>query len=128
MNHELVRKIQRSNDSVWVLPERASMTLRVGPGARVMHALAGRLWLTSSGSAREASLDVWLEAGESLELPNGLEVVLEAWPRARFQLLVPPSVCRRSSGRMPATTARVAAWARRLAQAFGGPLPQFARR
>jgi hypothetical protein len=38
-------------------------------------------------------MDVWLLAGESLELPAGLTVVIEAWPSARFQLLVPPKAC-----------------------------------
>lgn len=124
MNEQLMRKVQRSSDSVWALAERSSTTLRIGPGPRVMQALAGRLWLTSSGNDDEASLDVWLEAGDSIELPDGLEVVLEGWPRARFQLLVPP--CRRHAGRSTPGT-HFGAWLRRQLQGFGRPALPFAR-
>jgi hypothetical protein len=126
MNEQLMRKVQRSSDSVWALNEGSSTTLRIGPGSRVMQALAGRLWLTSSGSDKDASLDVWLEAGESIELPDGLEVVLEGWPRARFQLLVPPSACRRP----PAQASRGAgpgAWLWRQLQGLGMPALPLAR-
>ena len=94
MNQKFMQKVQRSSDSVWSLPAHASMTLRVGPGPRVMQVREGRLWVTSPGTADEASMDVWLVAGDSLELPDGLAVVLEAWPSARFELLVPPKACR----------------------------------
>jgi hypothetical protein len=95
MDAQLMQKLQGSGDAVWLLPERSSMTLRVGPGPRVLQVCAGRLWLTASSTASAASPDVWLVPGDSLELASGLEVVMEAWPSARFQLLVPP--CRRSS-------------------------------
>lgn len=72
------------------------MTLRIGPGPRVLQVREGRLWLTSPGSADELSMDVWMLSGESVELPDGLAVVLEAWPSARFELLVPPKACRSS--------------------------------
>ncbi|MEP7058728.1 MAG: DUF2917 domain-containing protein [Caldimonas sp.] len=91
---QLMQKLQRSSDSVWSLPNRASTTLRIGPGARVLQVCAGRLWLTASGNADCASLDLWLEPGDGVALAAGLEVVIEAWPSARFQLLVPPTVCR----------------------------------
>ena len=97
MNSTLMRKSQRSGDSIWSLPARASRTLRVGPGARVLQVQEGRLWLTTSGTADEAATDLWLEAGESVELADGLEVVMEAWPAARYQLMVPPSACRAGS-------------------------------
>ena len=41
----------------------------------------------------EAATDLWLEAGDSVDLADGLEVVMEAWPAARYQLIVPPSAC-----------------------------------
>ena len=129
MNEQLMRKIQRSSDSVWSLPERSSMTLRVGPGPRVLQALAGRLWLTSSGTGEEASLDVWLEAGESIELPHDLEVVLEGWPQARFQLLVPPSACRRAvaSSGAEARSSGFGAWVRQRLSAIAIPTLLFSR-
>jgi len=99
MNLEFMRKVQRSGDAVWALPKGTSTTLKVGPGARVIQVCQGRLWLTSPGNEREASIDVWLTPGDSLELPAGLSVVMEAWPSASFRLLVPP--CPRASDRRP---------------------------
>ena len=90
MNVEFMRKVQRSGDAVWALPKGTSTTLKVGPGARVIQVCQGRLWLTSPGNDREPSIDVWLTPGDSLELPAGLSVVMEAWPSASFRLLVPP--------------------------------------
>jgi hypothetical protein len=109
MNAEFMRKVQRSGDAVWALPEGTSTTLRVGPGARVIQVCQGRLWLTSPGNEREASIDVWLVPGDSLELPAGLSVVMEAWPSASFRLLVPP--CRETAPRSSVVSRMVArAW------------------
>ena len=130
MNEQLMRKVQRSSESVWSLPERSSMTLQIGPGPRVMQALAGRLWLTSSGTDDAASLDVWLEAGESIELPHALEVVVEGWPQARFQLLVPPTACRRNrvtSFDRRAGSSRFGAWIRERLAGLAVPALLFSR-
>jgi hypothetical protein len=109
MNSTLMQKSQRSGDSIWSLPAKTSQTLHVGPGARVLQVQEGRLWLTTSGNADEAATDLWLEAGESVELADGLEVVMEAWPAARYQLMVPPSACKAGSpARSPLT--RAAGW------------------
>ena len=109
MNSTLMQKSQRSGDSTWSLPAQMSQTLHVGPGARVLQVQEGRLWLTTSGNADEAARDLWLEAGESVELADGLEVVMEAWPAARYQLMVPPSACKAGSpARSPLT--RAAGW------------------
>lgn len=113
MAHRFMPEGQRSSDSSWTLPERTSTTLEIGPGARVLHVCAGRLWLTAAGTATSAARDVWLLAGDSVELPAGLAVVLEGWPSARFQLLVPPQACRR--GRT-----RIGAW---LSQRFRPRMP-----
>jgi hypothetical protein len=78
MNSTLMHKSQRSVDSIWSLPARIRGRLRVGPGPRVLQVQDGRLWLTTSGNADEAATDLWLEAGESVELADGLEVVMEA--------------------------------------------------
>jgi hypothetical protein len=99
MNSTLMRKSQRSGDSTWSLPAQASTTLRVGPGPRVLQVQEGRLWLTTAGTDDEAATDLWLEAGESVDLADGLVVVMEAWPAARYQLMVPPSACKRGQSR-----------------------------
>jgi len=114
-----MHKSQRSEDSIWSLPARASRTLRVGPGPRVLQVQDGRLWLTTSGNADEAATDLWLEAGESVELADGLEVVMEAWPTAHYRLMVPPSACRAGERQRSALT-RAAAW---LADRIGHRTP-----
>ncbi len=113
MNAEFMNKVHQSDATAWSLPQGRSLTLRVGPGARAIQVLEGRLWLTSPGNARDASIDVWLVAGDTLELPAGLEVVMEAWPKARFCLLVPP--CTRPARTLPRLTdlaGRAAGWFR----------------
>ncbi len=109
MEQQLMRGLQRSSDPVWSLPARASTTLRVGPGSRVLRVCEGRLWLTPSGTAREASIDLWLMPGDSVELAAGLSIVMEGWPSARFQLLVPPAACR-AGWHVPGALAHTAAW------------------
>lgn len=109
MDQQFMRELQRSSDPVWSLPARASTTLRVGPGSRVLQVCEGRLWLTTSGTARKASIDLWLLPGDSVELAAGLSVVMEGWPSARFQVLVPPVSCR-TGWHAPEVLARVAAW------------------
>ena len=69
----------------------------------------GRLWLTTAGTADEAATDLWLEPGEEVELASGLEVVMEAWPTARYQLLVPPSACSGGAARS-SIAARAMRW------------------
>jgi len=120
MAHGFMLEGQRSNDSTWSLPEGTSTALEIGPGARVLQVCAGRLWLTSAGTAISAARDVWLLPGESIELPAGLAVVLEGWPSARFRLLVPPQSCRRrrTSGHL----ARIGAW---LSDRFGTGVREF---
>ena len=108
MAHGFMLEGQRSSDSTWTLPERESTTLEIGPGARVLQVCEGRLWLTGAGTATSAARDVWLLPGDSVELPAGLVVVLEGWPSARFQLLVPSKACRR--GRRVALPARIGRW------------------
>lgn len=50
---------------------------------RQLRVLRGRLWVTITDEPG----DHWLQPGESLTLPPGRRVVLEAWPQADFQLL-----------------------------------------
>ncbi len=64
--------------------------MSIGPGTRELSVTAGKLWLTLHGELDEPAEDYWLEAGQSLTLPSGSRVVMEAWPQASFQLLVPP--------------------------------------
>lgn len=109
MEQQFMPKLQRSSNPVWSLPTRASTTLRIGPGSRVLRVCEGRLWLTTSGTARQASIDLWLLPGESAELAAGLSIVMEGWPSARFQLLVPPAACR-AGWHAPQALARAAAW------------------
>ena len=80
----------------WRLESGQALRLPIGPGPRELQVTAGRLWLTRRGQADLPAPDVWLAPGESLAVESGEELVLEAWPEAQFQLLVPPRACGRS--------------------------------
>ncbi|MES2887567.1 MAG: DUF2917 domain-containing protein [Pseudomonadota bacterium] len=91
MNHPLMTKSQQSDaSSWWSLPSHQALTLRIGAGARELKVRRGRLWLTATVRAGQPSADIWLSAGEWVRLPAGCRVVIEAWPEAHFELLVPP--------------------------------------
>lgn len=75
--------------SLWSLASGEALSLDIGPGPRELSVTQGRVWLTQSGALE----DVWLEPGQSVALASGSRVVLEAWPEAQFQLLVPPAAC-----------------------------------
>ncbi|MFT7722793.1 MAG: DUF2917 domain-containing protein [Roseateles sp.] len=62
-----------------------ALTLAAARGPRRLAVTQGLLWVTVRGDAG----DHWLRAGEGLTLPPGREAVVEAWPRAAFQLLQP---------------------------------------
>eukprot|EP00042_Codosiga_hollandica_P015745 m.38458 g.38458 ORF g.38458 m.38458 type:complete len:99 (-) comp45281_c0_seq1:1552-1848(-) len=77
--------------SVWHLDGGRAMTLAGGAEARRLAVARGRVWLTLSGTTDEPAEDKWLEAGEALALAPGQTAVLEGWPAADFELLVPPT-------------------------------------
>jgi len=109
MSTRFMHNVQRSSGAaVWALPEGAS-TLVVGPAPRVLQVVEGRLWLTTSGTADDAALDLWLLPGESVEIDAGAEVVMEGWPAARFTLLVPPASAHRE-GWAARLAARARSW------------------
>jgi len=76
--------------SVWHLDGGRALTLAGGAEARRLAEGRGRVWLTLSGTSDEPAEDKWLEAGEAVVLPAGKTAVLEGWPAAEFELLVPP--------------------------------------
>lgn len=93
--------------SNWSLVPGEALSLEIGPGARELSVVEGRVWLTQAGSLQ----DIWLEPGQSVSLASGSQIVLEAWPSAQFQLLVPPSVCPSLARRARPTAATSnAAW------------------
>jgi hypothetical protein len=67
-----------------------ALTLAPAREPRRLRVCSGRLWLTWAGSAE----DHWLHAGQALTLPAGCAVVAEAWPEARFELLLAPQPAR----------------------------------
>ena len=77
--------------SVWHLDGGRAMTLAGGAEARRLAVARGRVWLTLSGTADQPAEDKWLQAGEALALAPGQTAVLEGWPAADFELLVPPT-------------------------------------
>ncbi|MBT9491459.1 MAG: DUF2917 domain-containing protein [Paucibacter sp.] len=82
------------SQALWSLAQGEALSLEIGPGARELAVAKGRVWLTRQGKSQAPAEDVWLEAGQSVALASGSRVVLEAWPQAAFQLLVPPSACK----------------------------------
>jgi hypothetical protein len=64
----------------------AALTLRAAAEPRALAVHEGRIWATRRVERGRAE-DLWLAAGERLELPPGSEWVLEAWPAARVSLL-----------------------------------------
>lgn len=81
------------SQALWSLPQGEALSLSIGPGQRELSVAAGRLWLTLPGNADAQAQDIWLEAGQSIQLASRSQVVIEAWPAAQFQLLVPPAAC-----------------------------------
>ncbi len=105
-----------SQQALWILAAGEALSLPIGPGARELGVTEGRLWLTLKGHQDAPAQDIWLSAGDSLHLPAGSHVVVEAWPQAAFQLLVPPQPCRsRRFGAAPAGRATGRRWVQLLA-------------
>lgn len=77
--------------SVWHLAGGRALTLAGAAEARRLAVSRGRVWLTLSGTAEQPAEDCWLQAGEAVALAPGQTAVLEGWPAAEFELLVPPS-------------------------------------
>jgi Protein of unknown function (DUF2917) len=97
-----------STQALWTLSPGEALSLEIGPGPRELSVTEGRVWLTQAGRLD----DVWLEQGQSVQLASGSRVVLEAWPSAQFQLLVPPAVCPAMARRAKPVVATGAAWAK----------------
>ena len=93
MNTALMISDQQSGATLWHLGTGQSMRLAIGPGRRHLRVREGRLWLTGEGSDDAAAEDVWLGPGEDVVLPEGAQVVAEGWPKASFELIVPPQAC-----------------------------------
>lgn len=116
MNSQLMLEKQHSSTpsaAQWALQGGEAMRLEIGPGLRELHVTEGRLWLTREGTPDEPAEDLWLTAGESVELASGSEWVIEGWGHdaheTRFQLLVPPQACAAFSRRLAASVRSSAA-------------------
>ena len=77
--------------STWHLAGGRALTLAGGAEARRLSVACGRVWLTLSGTINAPAEDRWLAAGEAVALAPGQTAVLEGWPAAEFELLVPPA-------------------------------------
>ncbi len=94
----------------WHLARQQVRRMTIGPGPRRLQVQSGCLWLTID-RAGDAAEDVWLTPGDSVELPTGARLLLEAWPEARFDLLVPPTACAEwQRGAAPGWLARLSGW------------------
>jgi ferric-dicitrate binding protein FerR (iron transport regulator) len=77
--------------STWHLDGGRALTLAAGAEARRVSVARGRVWLTLSGTPERPAEDTWLEAGQTVALAPGQTAVLEGWPAADFEVLVPPA-------------------------------------
>jgi hypothetical protein len=105
-------KLVASGAADWTLQPGQAMTLTIGPGPRWVHVTQGRAWITQASSGA----DHWLEQGDRLWVGDGAALVMEAWPSARFELLVPPQTC--------AARLTLAQFWHRLAQSASGIWPR----
>ena len=77
--------------STWHLDGGRALTLAGGAEMRRLSVARGRVWLTLSGTPERPAEDCWLEAGQAVALAPGQTAVLEGWPAADFEVLVPPT-------------------------------------
>lgn len=84
-------------DPLWHLAAGEALRLDIGPGPRRLEVTAGRVWITLDGDV--AAGDLWLDAGEGVDLPHGARLVADAHPAAAFRLVVPPVACRQQRQR-----------------------------
>jgi hypothetical protein len=68
MNSTLMRKSQRSGDSIWSLPRGRQGRCASAPARACSRSRRAGLWLTTSGTADEAATDLWLEAVKASSL------------------------------------------------------------
>lgn len=104
----------------WQLGSGEVERFAIGPGPRRIEVQQGWLWITRDVSAPGREGDLWLGPGMSADFRSGDRLLLQAWPSARFTLLVPPSACPRRGGRE-----RLGWWSRirRLRVGFEGAGP-----
>jgi len=101
-----MRDEQQFAGALWSVGEGQVRTLRIGPGTRVLRVTAGPLWLTVSGTPDDPPQDLWLQDGDAVVLDSGSEIVVEGWPTASFQLIVPPQACSAASSSISAWISR----------------------
>jgi hypothetical protein len=74
----------------WALAGHEAASLSASPVARWLRVDEGCLWVTPEQAGPETE-DLWLQPGDSLELPAGSRWVLQAWPKARLSVLLAPA-------------------------------------
>lgn len=74
----------------WCLDGQKARRLAAVPARRWLAVEQGRVWLTRSEQRLRPPEDLWLEAGDRLELPPGTEWVAEGWPAARVVVMQAP--------------------------------------
>ena len=121
MSPSLMSYSQQSTASEETLLQGSARRLIADRNLRCLRVTEGRLWLTSSAqSDDEIPGDFWLKAGDVLILSPGQEVVIEAWPSARFALAPVKVLSASSSARAPQPLQR---WVQKLRSFAVGPAP-----
>ena len=117
-----MRDEQQLTGALWSVGAGQVRTLRIGPGMRLLRVAEGPLWLTVAGTPDDPPQDLWLQRGDAALSDSGREIVVEGWPPASFELIVPPQACARARSSFSAWFSRQrSVWRealRRLSPAF----------
>jgi hypothetical protein len=91
MDHQLMSEMQQSSASAaWQLEGGRTLRLPSSPLPRRVRVTHGRLWLTVDARKNGTAEDVWLCAGDEVELAAGSSWLAEAWGCVGFLVLLPP--------------------------------------
>lgn len=81
---------ESQHHGLWTLPRGEALSLAPAAVPRQVVACRGQVWLTLDGSPEAGAQDHWLRPGEAFTVPAGQRAVLEGWPEASVQVLLPP--------------------------------------
>lgn len=107
----------------WQLEAGQARWLGLAQSSWRLQVMRGRLWVTGDGLPG----DVWLEAGEGLDVPAGRHLLVESWPAAEcLALLRAPAVEMACPGAGPIARGSrwlVRRWRRVMRRAVGASMP-----
>lgn len=107
-----VQPMSEVHEPTWRLGAGAVQRLAPSRRARWLQPVAGRLWLTRTGSGPAREADVWLQPGQRLWLAPGSDWLIEGWGAAAFEVLEVPAARPAAPAAPKAASARGFPWPR----------------